>query len=314
MLIHRTNHTNASNFQSRLLLMGICLLGMVALVVPRSASTAIVNNNHLYQMSDTLNQKVLALARARKVSIKATDAPIFSDKLPIHLYAKSLDIYDQTRRLSSDKSLPDKELPNTVLRPTNVLELLSDVNMAMDGILRNEKLDPQSFERERPMGKNASEAFRDLWLLSYRLAALVPPPDVKDTLHQLDMIEQEVRLIAAKKQLASPVFELIPVTDKTSRDVMLVLYQDMHLLGRLQRELNTEAMIPGLLRSGKLGMTDIYDAARTILADLHRMKTSLSIDASADKPVTPSSASINALYSRAHLIHDLLLSLTGSSL
>ncbi len=313
MLIHQMLNRCAKELRQPYFLLGMCLIGMMALKVT-PASAAIVNNNHLFQMSSTLNQKVLALANAKKITITDIDAPIFSGKLPIHLYAKSLDIYDQTRRLSDDNSLPDKGLPNSILRPTNVLNLLSDINDVMDSALRNAQINPQGFEQERPLGKNANEAFRDLWLLSYRLAALVPPPNAIETLHQLNMIEAQVRLIATQTQLTIPSVSLGEASAKTPRDVMLTLYQDMHLLGRLQRQLGTEAIAPGALRSGELGMADIYDTARTLLADLHRMKTSLSIDNAAKNIPMPKTASLNDLYSRAQLVHDLLLSLTGSSL
>ncbi|WP_020408127.1 hypothetical protein [Hahella ganghwensis] len=289
------------------------LIGIMALLTTSQCYAAIVNNNHLYQLSEAMNQKVQELTKAKGKSVTDFEPPVFLDKLPIHLYAKSLDVYDQIKRLNPSSSLEDKELPFKTLRPKDVMELLAEASDALDKELVANNIDPAAFEVERPLGKSGADAYQNLWLLTNRLAILVPPPNIADTLHQIRRIEQEIRLIATSKGLNVPSASSIQASNKTVRDVLLVMYQDMHLLGRLQRILGTEAIIPGSPRTGELQVTDIYDTARTTLADLHRMKTALLINSSAPSANKSGSASLDDLYAQARVIHDLLLKLTNSA-
>ncbi|OZG72085.1 hypothetical protein BTA51_17100 [Hahella sp. CCB-MM4] len=305
--------TSTLKFWSRDLVSITRLIGIWALLTASQSYAAIVNNNHLFQLSETMNQKVVALTKAKGKSVSDIDPPIFLDKLPIHLYAKSLDVYDQIKRLNPNSNLEDKELPFKTLRPKDVLDLLTEASDALDKELTNNNIDPATFEVERPLGKTAADAYQNLWLLTNRLAFLVPPPDLADTLQQVRRIEKEIRLIAENKGLKIPSASSVQVQDKTVRDVLLVMYQDMHLLGRLQRILGTEAIIPGSPRTGELQVTDIYDTARTTLADLHRMKTALSITSAAPAAEKPGAASLNDLYSQARVIHDLLLNLSSTA-
>ena len=289
-------------------------LGIWLLVLMASYShAAIVNNNHIYQLSDTMNQKVVALTKSKGKNHADVELPIFLDKLPIHLYAKSLDVYDQIRRLSESSQLEEKQLPFKTLRPKDVLDLLAEASTVLDQELQAVNIDPSGFEVELPLGKTAADVYQNLWLLTYNLALLVPPPDMGDTLAQIQRIEDEIKIIAKSKSLSFQAPLTKSVSNKNVRDVLLVLYQDMHLLGRLQRKLGTEAIIPGTPRSGELKITDIYDTARNTLADLHRMKTALTIEESAPTGKSMSSATMNDLYTKARSIHDVLLSLSQAS-
>ncbi len=297
-----------SVLRSELLLQSLVLM----LITPCSLA-AIVNNNHVYQLSDTMNQKVVALTKSKGKSLPEVDLPIFLDKLPIHLYAKSLDVYDQIKRLNASSQLEEKQLPFKTLRPKDVFDLLEEASTALDKELLAAGLDPAGYEVELPLGKSSADAYQNLWLLTYHLALLVPPPDMADTLAQIQRIEDEIKIVAKNKSLNFQPSASKSAQDKKVRDVILVMYQDMHLLGRLQRKLGTEAIIPGTPRSGELKITDIYDTARTTLADIHRMKIVMNIEESAPVNTSVSSASMNDLYAKSRSIHDLLLHLSDGS-
>jgi hypothetical protein len=301
-------HDSAGHSLLRFGAMCLCvlLLGLNSSV----AHSAIVNNNHLFNKVAELHAKVEALAKAHKKTLTDIEAPTFSDRLPIHLYAKSIDIYDQLRRLDPELGLAPMSLPNKTLRPRDVMNPLNQINQVLDQLLAKKMVLLAVPESQVPLGKSAADVYQQLWWLTTMLSQLVPPPSASETLVQLKAVSLEIDQIAkALKQEPSAPMSVV-VEGKIPRDVLLVLYQDMHLLGRWQRQTNVESMAPGALHSGVLSMADVYDTTRSFLADLHRMKTSMSITTDMKTPEPNSSASVDALYTEAKVIHDQLRSLT----
>jgi hypothetical protein len=294
----------------RLGAMWLCLLliGLTSSV----AHSAIVNNNHLYKKISGLHLKVEALAKAHKKTIQDVEAPTFSDRLPTHLYAKAIDIYDQLRRLDPNMDLPTLTLPNKTLRPRDVIGPLDQINLVLDRLLAEKMVLMIVPESEPVLGKTGSDVYQQLWWLSKLLSQLVPPPTAPETLAQLEVISEEINQITQALKLEVPNASLGKYSGKIPRDVLLVIYQNLHLLGRWERQLNVETSAPGALRSGVMTMDEVYESTRSFLADVHRMKTALSITTDVKTPELKKEASLDTLYAKAKVIHDQLRALTDA--
>ncbi|MBU6952395.1 hypothetical protein [Hahella sp. HN01] len=287
----------------------LCLLA--AWAFSGHVGAAIINNNNVFQISEQMQIKAQRLIAAQNKSADESDAPVFQDKLPNQVYAKALDAYAQIRQLMTLNNLPpieDKQLPFQIFRPKDVYDLLEQADQGLNAILEAKSISTEA-EFERPLGKSGADVYQSLWKLTNVLSVLAPPPDIGDTQKQFKLIEDELKLLARAQNLKFTEPQKNQYSDKSVRDVMLALYQDYHLLGRLQRNLEVEPTSPEAIPSGALTVLDAYDGARSVLAEIHRMKAGLNIEQRSPAPSGEANASLNSLYAQAKKIHDLLISL-----
>ncbi|RMF13012.1 MAG: hypothetical protein D6758_14005 [Gammaproteobacteria bacterium] len=278
------------------------------------SQAAIRNNNHVFALSTQCEAGLEAVAGALGKPLPNPDTPVFQNRLPIHLYAKTLDFHDQVRQLQQANGvppLPAEGLPEGTVRPRNVYRLLEAACEGLYAIGKARGLQPPP-EPESALGKTTDDNYARLWRLTQRMAALVPPPQASDVARELARAEKALDNLASSQSLTTTEDITAPGTPSTSpRAMLLVGYQVLHLTGRLQRQLNVEAIRPGSVKTGQVTLQDLYDLARILNADLHRTLQALRQPGITAAPA-PESADIETLARRWAQLRDRLLALTGS--
>ena len=291
------------------------LIGCLAiLVITHPVYGAFRNNNHVYQLAELSVVKAELLAKQTNASIAEVDIPVFQNQLPIHLYAKAIDVHNQLRQLQRQygiNQMPEQSLPDKPVRTANVYELLERVSAGLDTLLKHKGLGLPP-EPEPKRGKSTEDNYTELWYLTRILSAMVPPPDTKSIQTQLNIVKSSLASIASKQSLRKADVLTVAKIAREPRAIMLVAYQNMHLLGRLQRRLELEPIHPGTLGTGDLRLSDIYDITRYTIADLHRTRITLGLSRLEADGVVTTETSINDLYQSLREIHDQLIAMTGS--
>ena len=95
-------------------------------------------------------------------------------------------------------------------------------------------------------------------------------------------------------------------------DVILVGYQNLHLLGRLQRRLVIGPRRPGSPQIDRQTLHDLFELSRSMLADTHRTRVALASPKPAEAPSGVDAVSLADLYVSMREIHDQLLAMTRS--
>jgi hypothetical protein len=291
------------------------LIGCLSiLVLADPVYGAFRNNNHVFQVAESSVMKAELLAKQANASIAEVDIPVFQNQLPIHIFAKAIDVHNQLRQLQRQygiNEMPEQSLPDKPVRTGNVYELLERVSSGLDALLKHKGLELPP-EPEPKQGRSTEDNYAKLWYLTRILSAMVSPPDTKSIQTQLNIVKSSLTNIAKQQSLNKARVVTVANIARTPRDIMLVAYQNMHLLGRLQRRLELEPLQPGTLGTGDLVLSDVYDITRYTIADLQRTQITLGLsNPDADTAVT-SETSINDLYQSVRDIHDQLIVMTGS--
>ncbi|WP_369601620.1 hypothetical protein AAIA72_01130 [Hahella sp. SMD15-11] len=245
-----------------------------------SATAAIRNNNHVFALTRQCDAGLEAMAGILNKPLPDPPAPVFQNTLPIHLYARTLDFYDQVRQLQTARGatpLPPESLPEGTVAPRHVHALLEKACRGVfDLLVAAGSQIPE--EPDLPLGKTVDDNYTQLWRLTQRMAALVPPPNAKDVARELDRVSAALDALAKARSLHEA-SGTIPAADNTpsERTLLLISYQILHLTGRLQRQLDVEPIRPGSLKTGPVTLSDLYDVARMLSADLHRTFQSLNL-------------------------------------
>jgi hypothetical protein len=287
---------------------------LTILVITNPVYGAFRNNNHVFQLAESSVIKAELLAKQANASIAEVDIPVFQNQLPIHLYVKAIDVHNQLRQLQRQygiSEMPEQSLPEKPLRTASVYELLERVKGGLNTLLKLKGLDLPP-EPEPKRGKSTEDNYAELWYLTRILSSLVPPPDTKSIQTQLNIVMSSLAIIARQQSLNKADILTVAKIARKPRAIMLLAYQNMHLLGRLQRRLEVEPIHPGTLGTGDLRLSDIYDITRYIIADLHRTRITLGLSKLEAGNAVTSETSINDLYQSFRDIHDQLIVMTGS--
>ena len=289
----------------------VCLTILVTL---NPVYGAFRNNNHVFQLAESNAIKAELLASQANGSLAEVNIPVFQNQLPIHLFAKAIDVHNQVRQLQQKNGInqmPEQSLPENSVRTANVYSLLELVSGGLDTLLKHKGLAiPPIPEPER--GKSTEDNYAKLWYISRVLSTMVPPPDSKSIQTQLNIIKSSLASIAEHKSLNKADVSTVVNLERSPRAVILVAYQNLHLLGRLQRRLEVEPIQAGALGTGELVLSDVYDLTRYTIADLHRTLISLGLPKSKAGTAVNSETGLNDLYQSLRDIHDQLIVMTGS--
>lgn len=288
------------------LLFGLCLC--------RSLSADIRDNNHIYEVAELGIIKVELLAQTSGIALGKLSLPAFENKQPVDLYQQALEALGLLRRLQQNSRvdvLVDLEPLQQPVSYDDSYDLLEYINEGLDDLLKQQNLE-RPLGPESLYGKSADHNYGRLWYLNQLLVELNSPPDSRSVQTQLAYIKISLESIAKLKLLNSAGAVTRQYEQKSYRDVMLVAYQNWHLLGRLQRALNVEPVAPGTMGSGAKQLIDIFELTRSTIGDLYRTRIHLGLPEPGSVAAETEDSSVDDIYLSMREIHALLIAMTGS--
>ena len=272
------------------------------------------DNNHIYEVAELGIIKVELLAQTSGIALGKLVVPEFKNKQPINLYQRTLETHQLLRKLQEKSQV--EVLPEIAPRAAKVenddtYDLLESINEGLDVLLLQQDLE-RPLGPESLYGKSANDNFSRLWYLNRLLAALNSPPDSRSVQTQLAFIKKSLQSIARHKSLANTESSAQRFQHKSFRDVMLVAYQNLHLLGRLQRQLEIRPIKPATLSTEEQELVDVFELTRSTIGHLFRTRISLGLPDPGSVDAVTEISSVNEIYSSMQEIHAELIAMTGS--
>lgn len=290
------------------------LVVLLAICSNAQAKTEIRDNNHIYEVAELGIIKLELLAQTSGIALGKLVVPEFKNKRSTDLYQQALAALGLLRQLQQKSSVTALAGVKPLARPViydDSFDMLEYINRGLDVLLEQQNLE-RPLGPESLVGKSANDNYGQLWYLNELLVELNSPPDSRSVQTQLAFIKISLNNIARHKSLnlAEPITPKIE--QKSHRDVMLVAYQNLHLLSRLQRVLNVKPVIPGAMATGTRQLIDIFEVTRTTIGYLHRTRTRLGLPSPGSVAAETEESSVDDIYTRMREIHAQLVAMTRS--
>ena len=278
------------------------------------AFAGIRDNNHIYEVAELGIIKVELLAQTSGIALGKLAVPEFENKQPIDLYQRTVETHKLLRKLQAKSGVDAlREIAPLPVQAGNddTYDLLESINEGLDVLLAQQDLE-RPLGPESLYGKSANDNYSRLWYLNRLLVALNSPPDSRSVQTQLAFIRKSLQRIAEHKSLQSA--KLLPqqYQQKNFRDAMLVAYQNLHLLGRLQRQLLVKPLSPGTPGVDAGELIDLFELTRSTIGQLYRIRVSLGIPDPGMVDAITEQISAEDIYSSVQVIHAELIAMTGS--
>ncbi len=278
------------------------------------AQTEIRDNNHIYEVAELGIIKLELLAQTSGIALGKLTVPEFKNKRSTDLYQQALAVFGLLRQLQQKSSVAVLAGVKPLARPViydDSFDLLDYINQGLDVLLEQQNLE-RPLGPESLVGKSANDNYGQLWYLKQLLVELNSPPDSRSVQTQLAFIKISLDSIARHRSLnlADPLTQQFE--QKSYRDVMLVAYQNLHLLGRLQRVLNVKPVIPGIMKTGAKQLIDIFELTRSTIGDLYRTRINLGLPDPGSVAAETEDSSVEDIYMRMREIHAQLVAMTRS--
>ncbi len=265
-----------------------------------TSSLAGTSPSDVYQIATLLEMQVTGLKDARGVAKSVKIPPVQSDKLPIHVYAKALEVREKINRLQIKAGVPTigpGAMATKRFTPEDVFESVAQLNQAMDEILVKEGISVLN-NAPNVIGKTPSSVYEKLWQVSFLLDTLVGGIKPHQVFNKTLKAREELQLIANALNYSATLSEPEP-RSATPNDVTIEGFRNMYRLAKLERALNMKAVRVSNFPAGKITPSEAYDATNNMLAELTRIKVALNIhdtielQSSAASHTTPDQVLIN---------------------
>lgn len=300
---------NTQVLTKRFLAMSVVLM----LLLSRFSSAAIVNNNHLFQTTERVQQQLLALRQHQQLPELLAEAPIYADKLAIHLAFKTQQLIELAADLQVQHGLQADEIPNIdyrVMRPRNVMPYLEQLSQQLDAVLKKLAI-PLPAAAERPLGKSVNDVYQQLVRIELLCDGLIERDAELSLNRNMQQIKQDLLLVSKVSQRPLQFVSVTKISGRAMSDVNILLFQSIYLLERLLRQLEVEPSKPGRLPVGESSTYQVVDSSVILKAELHRLKTKLQIEQDSQVKETERFADANQAYAQALSLRDGLLMMLG---
>ncbi|MDH5353870.1 MAG: hypothetical protein OEY09_05425 [Gammaproteobacteria bacterium] len=292
----------------------VILLVLLASGFSAQAQTLIRDNNHIYEVAELGIIKLELLAQTSGIALGKLTVPKFENKRPTDLYQQTMAALVLLRQLQQKSSVAVLARVAPLTRAVvydDSFDMLEYINLGLDVLLEQQSLE-RPLGPESLFGKSTNDNYGRLWYLKQLLVELNSPPDSRSVQTQLAFIKISLDNLAKHKSLNSAGVVTQLFEQKSYRDVMLVAYQNLHLLGRLQRVLNVKPVAPGSIATGARELIDIFEITRSTIGDLYRTRISLGLPDPGSVAAETEDSSVDDIYQSMREIQAQLVAMTGS--
>lgn len=255
------------------LLASLSFLSMTAAYAAQSPS-------HVFQQTEQMILEINHLRNRLNINSKARTPHIQNHKLPIHAYAKSIEVIEKIARIEKKygmrvvkvEGMPLKKVtPDEVYRQTEIiLEELANIQSA-----KNTGSSEQIAEYKD--SKTPSDVYENLWKVSFLLDGLSDKIKPNDVYLNLSKVVSDIGIVAKNQRVELKT--KLPTTDPKTKptQVNLEAYINLHKISLWQSRLNMVPFrVPGY-PEGVISPSDVYDTTSMMLAEMARIKVHLGI-------------------------------------
>lgn len=289
------------------------MMVLLMLLFSTGSWAAIVNNNHLYQTSQEIQQQLQAIRQHQQQATLTLQAPIFADKLAIHLVFKAQQLNQLAANLQTQHGIQPSEvanIPYRVMRPRNVMPYLQQLSQQLASVAQRLGIN-QPVQAELPLGKSVNDVYQQLVVIELLLEGLLEREDQQVLARNLQQIEQDLLLVSKASQRPLQFHAVTGITGREMSDVNIMLFQSLHLFQRLLRQLEVEPSDPGRLPVGDSSSYQVVDSSVTLKAELHRLKTKLQLEQDSQVDGGLQFGDANQAYAEALKLRNGLLMILG---
>jgi len=286
----------------------------MATILCAQASAGSRDNNHIYEVAELGIIKVELLAQTSGIALGKLAVPDFENKQASDLYQRTLETHQLLRKLQEKSQvvvLPEIAPLASQAGNDETYDLLESINEGLDVLLLQQDLE-RPLGPESLYGKSANDNYNRLWYLNRLLVALNSPPDSRSVQTQLAFIKKSLQSLARQKSLKLAELSTQQYRQKSFRDVMLVAHQNLHLLGRLQRQLKVRPINPDTLGTAEQALIDVFELTRSTIGHLYRTRVSLELPDPGSVNAATENSSVEDIYASMQEIHAELIAMTGS--
>ncbi|MDY6994904.1 MAG: hypothetical protein SVR94_20145, partial [Pseudomonadota bacterium] len=237
-----------------------------------------ITPSHLYQITEDIISEIKHLRETIGVDTIPLEPEPQSDKLPVHVYSKALEVLEKISRTQRKLGmLPAKveEIPLKVITFEDIMQLLQTLLAELRHIKQQLLVKDEIKAAALVGGKTASQVYERLWQASYLLDGLIEPLQPSDVYRHLQYLHDELRLIAAKLEitldLEPPDLSEVKKIKNIGQQALLALYK----ISSLERRLGMEAVNIPDMTLARITFSDIYDMTNILLAEMVRIKVHL---------------------------------------
>jgi hypothetical protein len=262
-------------------LVGLTLL-MAALFLPTFALGQARTPSHVYQQAEILKQEIILLRKSKGLAQTFRDPGVQYNKLPLHVYAKGLEVLEKISNLRTTHGLAGSAVGRIPLRkitPGDVFGLVKKLEFELAPVKQamgvGARIAPVPFVG----GKLPSDVYQNLWSISFALDGLIPALTPGHVYRNGEYVLEELKMIASALGKTLPEEQgMVGANRKiTPKDVLVESFKNLYRIAQLERKVGVPPFSPPSFPIGNITPSDPFDATSMLLAELVRVKLRLNI-------------------------------------
>ncbi len=239
-----------------------------------------ITPSHVYQQAQLIVGEVQIIRQVMNADASARTPGVQTDKRPIHVYAKSLEVMGKVARTLSALGLAPPEIgsiPLHTVTPQEVYDSTQRILRQLARIKSKLNITQKSVVPELTTGYTPSDVYEKVWLASNLMDAVAGQVSPNLVYRNTMYVLAELDLIASAANIQLEQSAPAPLPGIGPKRVNLEGFMNLYRLANLERQLGMPPLRVANFPSGKITPADVFDTTNTMLAELARIKNSLGI-------------------------------------
>jgi len=239
--------------------------------------------SHVYQLTEQIVREIQLIRDFREVREKGREPGLQFNKLPLHVFAKSLEIKSKLLRIEQELGLstnPVDFVPVKKISAADVYQSMLEIVQELHQLKEHWKIQRKIEAPIFVAGKNPSDVYENAWRASYLLDGLVGAITPSDVFRNALYVQQDLKQINQVMKVSIP--QTMP-EDRAERtigpkDVLIESFKNLYRVSSFERKIGIPPFIPPEFPHGKITPSQPYDVLSMLLAELARVKLHLRIN------------------------------------
>lgn len=256
------------------------ILGMSLAALPAHGQKK--TPSHVYQNTERLLREIVLLREAKSVTGAIREPGVQYNKLPLHVYAKGMEVREKIstlRQVSGLAALETERIPIRKITPGDVFSmverLITELRPVKGNLGAGQKIaEPRFLDKKTP-----SDVYQNLWKASNAMDGLIPALTPGHVYRNALYIQADLKMIARALGQSLPEVKGDGATGRkiTPKDVLVESFKNLYRVARLERKVGVPPFSPPGFPVGKITPSDPFDASSMLLAELVRVKLKLKV-------------------------------------
>lgn len=237
---------------------------------------------HVYQETTAIVANIEAIRKNQGVTAPPRKPGVQVAKTPLHAFTKGLELFDKVSRYEDSLGIAkasNLSLPSANVTPSDVLELMKDINNEMEKIKRHHGISYTPPKTEIVPSRTPSDVYEQIWNASFMMDGLVPPISPTFVYNNTIRITEALMAMSRKlnKSISQP--ELDMPTGKKPIDANIEGFKAMFKMIELEKKVGIPVLRVPSFPIGNVTPSDVYDTTNNLLAEITRLNVKLGLPA-----------------------------------